>query len=88
MRLKVESPLDLGISLQQPSEWKGILEYSRRKDLLGWDAGITPLSSGFLQKLTRGIIKLIKRDRMSLLMKSKETMVSGDLVNQLFLPTI
>jgi hypothetical protein len=74
--------------LQQPSEWKGILDYSRWKGLFGWDAGITPLSSGFLQKLTRGIIKLIKRDKTLLLMKSKEAMVSGDLVNQLFLPVV
>jgi hypothetical protein len=59
-----------------------------RKDLLGWDAGITPLSSSFLHKLTRGIIKLIKRDRTPLLTKSKATMVSGDLVNPLFLPTV
>jgi hypothetical protein len=49
-----------------------MLNYSSRKDLLGWDAVITPLSSGFLQKFTRRIFKLIKRDRKPLLMKSKE----------------
>ena len=65
-----------------------MLDYSRRKDLLGWDAGITPLSSGFLQKFTRRIFKLIKRERKPLLTKSKETMVSGDLVNLLFLPVV
>ena len=65
-----------------------MLDYSRRKDLLGWDAGITPLSYGFLQKFTRRIFKLIKRDRKLLLMKSKEAIVSGDLVNPLFLPTV
>jgi hypothetical protein len=76
MRLKVESPLDIEISLQKPSEWKGILDYSRRKDLLGWDIGITPLSYGFLHKFTRRIIRSIKRDRTPFLTKSKETMVS------------
>jgi hypothetical protein len=65
-----------------------MLNYSRREDLLGWDVGITPLSSGFLQKFTIRIFKLIKRDRKSLLMKSKEAMVSGDLVNPLFLPIV
>ena len=65
-----------------------MIDYSRRKDLLGWDVGITPLSSGFHQKFTRRIFKLIKRDRKLLLMKSKEAMVSGDLVNPLFLPIV
>jgi hypothetical protein len=65
-----------------------MIDYSRRKDLLGWDVGITPLSSGFIQKFTRRIFKLIKRDRKLLLTKSKEAMVSGDLVKKIFLPTV
>jgi hypothetical protein len=67
MKSKVGNPLGIGISLQLPSEWKGILEFSRRKDLLGLVLGIIPLSSGFLHKVTRRIIKLIRRGRMLLL---------------------
>jgi hypothetical protein len=87
MKSKLGSPSGSGISLQLPTEWKGILDYSWRKDLLRLGAVIIPLSSCFLQKVTRRIIKLTRKWRMLLLKSSKEVMGSGDLVNQLSLLT-
>jgi hypothetical protein len=43
-------------------------------------ADIIPLSFGFLQKVTKNIIKLTRKGRMLLLENSKEAMDSGGLV--------
>jgi hypothetical protein len=64
-----------------------MLEWSRRKDLPVLDVDIIPLLSGFLQKITREIVKLIERGKTLLLEKSDVRMGSRHLVNRLFLLT-
>jgi hypothetical protein len=82
--VKSREPFGTRISLQLPLEYKGILDFSKSKDLLGLGEDIIPLSSGFLQKVTKNIIKLTRKGRMLLLENSKEAMGSRGLVNQRF----
>jgi hypothetical protein len=59
--------LGTGISLQLLTKWRGILDFSKRKGMLGLGADIIPLSSGSLHKVTKKIIKLTGRGRVLLL---------------------
>jgi hypothetical protein len=59
----------------------------QKKDLPRLGVDIIPLLSGFLQRITREIIKLIERGKTLLLENSNVRMGSGHLVNQLFLLT-